>query len=453
MSHRIPIVGILFAGVLGGGCGDDGGTSPFVRVTAPNGGETWYFQGDDRDITWESSGVGDTVDIQYYDGTSWNFEASGVSNTGSYTWQMPDVASPACLVRVTEAGGGALQDESDAAFTIAPASVTVDSPAAAAEWPRGGPQRIEWTAVGLTNVGIEVSTDNGATYQDVVASTDASAGSYDWDVTGVAGSTQAVMRVSDANDPAPPPDRTPSATSGAFSIQTIEVTSPNGGEHWFHQGTDEKITWSRVGLLGDDYVDLHYSTDGTIWNEIALAEWNDGTYSWTIPNTFSSTVLVRVRQAGGTGTEDVSDAPFSIAQGTVALVNPTTTVTWVEWFDYDIQWTALGSTANVDILGSWDSGTTWDPIPGGSGLDASSGLFTWNLCRPAGEGYSVKIRVADSAEPSNADTSETVLIDPITGSGPREQAPGEDDTPVSEPIVTAVFPSAVTGASSLPPRF
>jgi hypothetical protein len=107
--------------------GSGGGTAS-VTVTAPNGGESWAG-GSAHNITWTSSGV-TSVKLEYtLDGTTWStITSSTAASAGSYAWTVPNSASTAAKVRVTDAGGTAT-DVSNAAFTITsatPANVIIN---------------------------------------------------------------------------------------------------------------------------------------------------------------------------------------------------------------------------------------------------------------------------------------------------------------------------------------
>lgn len=99
-------------------------TTPTVTVTSPNGGENWEI-GTVHAITWSSSGISSTVNIDYSSngGSSWTAVAGSVANTGSYNWTIPNTPSGNCLVRVSDSGGSP-SDTSNAAFTISDGVVT-----------------------------------------------------------------------------------------------------------------------------------------------------------------------------------------------------------------------------------------------------------------------------------------------------------------------------------------
>jgi outer membrane protein assembly factor BamB len=83
----------------------DIGADEFVAaiiVIRPKAGEVWAA-GSSREINWLSYDVSGTVDIQLSTdgGGNWQFIESGVTNTGSYKWSIPEMTdSNKCLVSV-----------------------------------------------------------------------------------------------------------------------------------------------------------------------------------------------------------------------------------------------------------------------------------------------------------------------------------------------------------------
>ena len=111
--------------------------APVVQVTSPNGGEVWLI-GSSQSVTWtatDNTGVAD-VDIAYSTdgGASYpNVIATGIANSGSYAWTVPNDATTQARVRVTAhdvvCSSGA--DASDANFTIQNPTVTITASAGA----------------------------------------------------------------------------------------------------------------------------------------------------------------------------------------------------------------------------------------------------------------------------------------------------------------------------------
>lgn len=102
---------------------------------------------------------------------------------------------------------------------------------------------------------------------------------------------------------------------------SLAVESPNGGENWTG-GESRDIIWTSSEGVGN--VNIDYSTNGgASWTSIASNTENDGLHPWTVPNTPSSTCLVRVREADGSPS-DSSNAVFTIlANGDETVSTPT----------------------------------------------------------------------------------------------------------------------------------
>jgi endonuclease/exonuclease/phosphatase family metal-dependent hydrolase len=138
--------------------GSGGGTTPAVTVTSPNGGESWAGGGS-RSITWTSSGV-TNVKLEYtLNGSSWSvITASTAASAGSYAWTVPNTATTAAKVRVTDAANAAVTDASDAAFTITvattPAQVILNEIMANEPGSNTAQEFVEIVNVGGTSIGI-----------------------------------------------------------------------------------------------------------------------------------------------------------------------------------------------------------------------------------------------------------------------------------------------------------
>jgi endonuclease/exonuclease/phosphatase family metal-dependent hydrolase len=138
--------------------GSGGGTTPAVTVTSPNGGESWAGGGS-QSITWTSSGV-TNVKLEYtLDGSAWSvITASTAASAGSYGWTVPNTATTAAKVRVTDAANAAVTDASDAAFTITvattPAQVILNEIMANEPGSNTAAEFVEIVNVGGTSIGI-----------------------------------------------------------------------------------------------------------------------------------------------------------------------------------------------------------------------------------------------------------------------------------------------------------
>ena len=96
---------------------------------------------------------------------------------------------------------------------------------------------------------------------------------------------------------------------------TVTVGQPNGGESW-EILTQHFITWTATGGTPPLSIKIEYSTSGVVgaFTTISTGQANDGTYTWTVPNTPSDTCFVRVAATDSTSRVnwDKSNASFRI---------------------------------------------------------------------------------------------------------------------------------------------
>lgn len=96
----------------------------------------------------------------------------------------------------------------------------------------------------------------------------------------------------------------------------VTITSPTGGERWLASST-QSVTWKTTKNIGSSSsIQLEYSTDnGRNWLNITTAKVGVSSHVWEIPDTPSSSCLVRVTVRSATNevlTQDISDTTFSI---------------------------------------------------------------------------------------------------------------------------------------------
>src|SRR5207245_1293875 len=173
-------------------------------------------------------------------------------------------------------------------------------------------------------------------------STSAAAGSYAWTVPDAISATVRV-RITNLDDP------TITSSSGSnFKIQgALTVTAPNGAETWI-VGENRNITWTRIGSIAN--VKLEYSTDNFATASVITASTDAaaGTYAWTVPDSISSTVKVRVTSTADATVADTSDANFKIV-GSLTVTAPNGGEKWGVGTAQTITWTKTGSIANVKL--------------------------------------------------------------------------------------------------------
>lgn len=167
---------------------------------------------------------------------------------------------------------------------------------------------IEWRSYWVGgNVHLDYSTNNGATWSRI-ASNQPNRGLYLWTTPDIQ-SDRCLIKISDTAD-----NRLADQSDTCFSIGRpyLQVTSPNGGEHWVAE-TSRKITWDYRGF--SDFVRLEYSgNNGNTWQLIDHSAGNTGEYSWQVPGINSDHCLIRISDLSDLTLTDRSDQPFSIAE-------------------------------------------------------------------------------------------------------------------------------------------
>jgi uncharacterized repeat protein (TIGR01451 family) len=300
-------------------------TPPTIAVTQPNGGEI-LFTGSPYVIQWTAA---DNVALGSFDvlastngGTSYT-PITGCSGLGpavrSCTWTSPGPTTTLGRISVTarDASGNTASDASNANFTIqgASGSINVTSPNTSVTWIVGMTHQLTWSHnLGASSaVNIEISRDAGATWSPLAAAVPnatATAGAFNWEVSGPA-TTQGLVRVSwTANAAVADQSNTP------FKIETgfLKVTQPDTPPptNWKTKQF-RTIKWNR-NMPSSELVKIEFSADdGSTWSVVVSAVANTGTYAdFRLPDTPTDFGRVRVSWTRHPSVSDVSDVPFVV---------------------------------------------------------------------------------------------------------------------------------------------
>ena len=375
---------------------------PKITVISPNGGENWQA-GSSHNITWISTNVSN-VKIEYStnNGTNWTIIVSSTSSDGSYSWTIPNTSSTNCKVRISDAANSSVNDQSNIVFTISsPPKVTVTSPNGGENWQVGSSHDITWTSTSVSNVKIEYSTNNGTNWTNVVSSI-SSDGSYSWKIPNTP-STNCKVRVSDASNSSVNDQSNNVFTISTKPTPTITVTSPNGGENW-QVGSSHDITWTSTSVTN---VKIEYSTNnGTNWTSIISSTSSDGSYSWTIPNTQSTSCKVRISDASNSSVNDQSNNVFTISSQPnpkIIVTSPNGGENWQIGSSYNITWTS-NDVSNVKIEYSTNNGSDWISLVSST---ISDGSYNWTI--PNTPSTSCKVKIFDASNSSVNDLSDNLF--------------------------------------------
>lgn len=473
-SNAVFTIPNLVSAKYNGG-GFDGGaidenTPPTLTLVTPNGGEVW-FAGSQQNIQWSASNLSIvSLDYSTDNGSSWNVITGSVpANSGNFTWTLPNVASNAALVRVTDAVGGILNDISDAVFTIphltaskfnggafdghgsgvnAANLIVLTEPNGGEIYPVMSPQNILWAANSIQAVNVEYSVDNGSTWFTVVSNIGGQFTQLNWTAPGPA-TSQALVRISQSGNPNvnvvsaatfmtvdPIADK---YRGGAFDGHAVNsndqplltLLTPNGGERWF-VGSRQNITWSQVNV---SLVDLEVSNDnGSNWASIVTQQpAQAGTYNWLVTGPGSDQSVVRIKSSADSLVRDSSNLVFDIpfqqdgkytgggfdghamsqnVPPAITVISPNGGETIYPLNSVAITWSST-NVSNVGIEYSTDAGSTWITVI--SAVSAQSGTYPWTV--PSTGTSTALVRVYDVSAPttvndvSNATFNIPALVD------------------------------------------
>lgn len=367
-----------------------------IEITAPNGGEEWQA-GTAKNITWNSGGV-TQVKIEYTtnNGIDWNQIIDQLPNTGAYEWNVPNSLSTQCLVKVSDATDSDPVDLSNSKFSIVPKpELRILSPNGGETWAAGQVDTIKWYSVGIENVSIQVSTNNGSIWGEIVKSTE-SDGEYATSFT--VSSNQYKIKIFDADNESPTDE-----SDGTFTVTaepSITVVVPNGGEEWY-AGSNDNIKWTSTNI---EDVKLEYTTNnGATWNLINSSIPSNGVYSWTpIPNVSSVLCRLRISDANDGIPSDISDENFTINNvQLIEVTSPNGSEAWETGSAQSITWNATGI-KNVKIEYTTNNGQTWTVLE--QSIE-SSGYYSWKQI-PNSPSTNCKVRVSDADDGAPSDESD-----------------------------------------------
>ncbi|MBI4645272.1 MAG: hypothetical protein HY738_01445, partial [Bacteroidia bacterium] len=372
-----------------------------ITVTSPNGTEVWAGC-TSHTITWTWSGVSNNYSIDYStdSGATWISLTSGLYITnGQYEWTVPNTSSTLCLVRVMDSSEPATYDISNAIFSIT-APLIVTSPNGSESWQAGTTKTITWVATGTSNYyDIKYSVNAGSSWTDIATNSYITSSQYSWTVPNNP-SSSCLVKILDYYNTSCIVDVSDNLFTIAPPTPVITVTNPNTSTTWY-VGSSQTITWTSQYVTSNT-LKIDYSTNnGSTWIPVATNTENDGSYSWTVPNTPSTQCLVKITDLGNPSTYDVSNSLFIIAAPSITITSPNGGEVWATCSSHYITWNSSGVSNNYSIDYSTDSCATWVSVT--SGLYITTGQYNWTI--PNTPSTVCFVRVTDSGNPSATDIS------------------------------------------------
>ncbi|HOP05883.1 MAG TPA: hypothetical protein PLF13_01190 [candidate division Zixibacteria bacterium] len=170
---------------------------------------------------------------------------------------------------------------------------------------------------------------------------------------------------------------------GPFSVSGIVLDSPLVGTEW-RGGTSHNILWSTVCSPGT--IDLYYSHDNFVTDStlIVANTADDGTHTWSVPNTADANVWIRAFT--NTHNTYTTAGPFTISG--VTLTDPNGGEVLSSGGSYLITWNTIGTLMDSVGLHYSINGGSWtliaDDIP-------NTGSYTWTVANNPADSVSIRV--------------------------------------------------------------
>ena len=371
-----------------------------INVTSPSDGQV-YYEGDTSYITWTPYSAGDYVKIELYRGDSNYTITSNTSNSGSYLWTIHTYTPSyyAYQIKITSLKDGS-SGYNYGYFYIYQRTITVNSPSIGEVWYGGDTYIISWNSENAGDY-VKIYYSYGST-DHLINSYVYNSGSYYWfipyDLS--TGSTYKIkiesISFSGVYD-----------YSDYFSIyrRYIKITSPTQGDTWY-QGETYTITWNSENV--GDYVTIGYE-NGYVYYPINSNTLNDGSYSWIIPSSLSSSSSCQILiQSISYGSISDYSGYFSINERKITVNSPYAGETWYKGETYTITWTSVNA-GNYVSIELYKNGSYYSPpIISNTSNDGS---YSWQIPTDPTSSSSCNIKIKSLVYSNLCGISEYFSID------------------------------------------
>ena len=375
-------------------------TGMWVDILNPNGGET-VFYGDRYGIYWSMSEVTGLCEVQLStdSGATWQTLVSNYNIQNCYyAWNVGDVNSSTCRIRVISLEYPELSGMSDADFTVGRRTITVTSPVGGETWCVGSTREILWTSSNVEgNVNITLRAPGGSS--TTIASNIENTGSYEWTVQLMTDPEYTVVVRSFSST------LISGESSGPVTIadSAITVLSPDGGEE-FTIGASVPITWDSCNVPAGNVM-IELSRDGgATWTTLFADTPNDGAENWTSTAPASAACRVRVTSLADPGISDTSNADFSLVSRGIRVDSPNGGEAWETGTTQYIRWTRTNCPGNVKIELTRNNRITWETIAAST---SAEGEYPWVVTAPLTS--QALIRVTSLSYPTVGDSSNALF--------------------------------------------
>lgn len=359
--------------------------------------------GNTSNITWSATGTPiPLVDLSYSkDWGPWVSIASGIANSGSYNWTIPNDSSNNIRLQINDAANAGI-NQILYGFSISslPQTIGLIAPNGGETYTEGDSVSLQWTnsnnLVGLNlQVLMDYSLDSGVSWTNI-ADWSLDDGAFPWLIPLHKVSNTCLVKIHIIGLPG-----IADTSDGVFTInygpRSIKVTEPIGGEKYGAESPG-RVKYITTGLV--DSLDLFYSTNsGNTWTLMKTGISSQHFTNPVIwPDVQSSNVRVKLQEKNGT-LSDSSSGDFTISK--LFLTQPYPGTTHITGSNTNIAWNNSITTGDsVSLYYSVDSGSTWTLI---SNSIPNLGSYVWTI--PNENSATCRVKIVDNDNASYRDSS------------------------------------------------
>lgn len=339
-------------------------------------------------INWNASTDIANINLEYStdNGNNWvNIVQNIAANTGTYMWSVDNgLASNAGRIRITNSAFNFINNISPQ-FNFYNTIVNLLSPNGSEVLQAGTTQNITWQNLGSAqNLRLEYSTDNGTSWNTIVASVTASSQSFNWMIPNTP-TTNGLVRIVNVDD-----NDILDVSDNVFTITRLTLTTPTTLEQ-IQAGTNYNINWNSSTDISQ--VDIEYSTDNGInWvNIVTNVNAALGTYMWAIPsNVHTTQARVRIKNSS------LNNISFTSPQFILKQLDLLSPVSGTKWYVNSVQtitWNS-GSISDLRIDYSTNNGVTFNNLI--VSTSAATGQYTFVVPNTPSNQVIVRLRDASN---------------------------------------------------------
>ena len=273
-----------------------------IELTAPISGGKWNGMLD-NEITWNSAFIAD-VKIEFSSDNAQSGEVLTDAHSAhyrSYTWEVPNVVSNECFIKISDVANPDVYSMNDEPFTFC--SLDLLSPNGFEVFMVDLPMNVSWNSEFVGDLSILYKAEDGGDWTLIEEGVSADVASYEWIPEIPTGWCKIKVMETEYPDVA-------DESEFRFFVYQLDLLSPQGGEDL--EGFSEfNIEWE--GEVIPDVKMEFSSDDGDTWEVIdANASVDESPYAWTVPNISSEDCFIKLSVPGAPELFKINPTHFAI---------------------------------------------------------------------------------------------------------------------------------------------